>query len=130
MRKRGRPPGPAKQSDDIELVWFVRNARDDAPPGRFVSVEQACARFRRTKKNTGPAVEQLVRRYKRIATAYPDRKIQLTRQQAALIMAQRAQRTGQNPSPLLLLFGPLRPERMGIGTALLTIDPIRPPSKY
>jgi len=71
-----------------------------------------------------------VRRYKRIATAYPDRKIHFTRQQDALIMELQAQRLGRNPSPWHCLFGPSRLERIGVAVALLMIDPIRPPSKY
>jgi hypothetical protein len=50
---------------DIELVHFVRAAKD-----RGMSVKDACQAYR--KREGRGTVDSLVRRYERIATAFPD----------------------------------------------------------
>lgn len=70
-RKRGRPRGPAKLIDDASLVLFVRNAKD-----RGMTVRRACEAYR-TRKRRGN-VDSIVKRYERIATAFPNSKVERT----------------------------------------------------
>jgi hypothetical protein len=65
-RGRGRPSRAAKPEQDGALVIHVR-AR---PKG--TTVENACADFRARNGARVGTVDQLVRRYKRCAHAYPD----------------------------------------------------------
>jgi hypothetical protein len=64
-KKRGRPLGPGKLRSDIKLVQFVRRAKK-----RGFTIEEACRAFRRIEGRGN--VESLVRRYSRVATAFPE----------------------------------------------------------
>jgi hypothetical protein len=111
MRKRGRPPGPASSTEDAELVWRVRQARD-----RGLTVRQACEEIRKQRRR-GPTSEQLERRYKRIATAYPDKIVDYEPSDPRLRL-------------LMKIFGIKTKTRLSPGAFILSSSPIRKPSKY
>jgi hypothetical protein len=110
MNKRGRPP---QTSSDIELVWFVTLAKD-----RGLTVGQACWQFRKAA-GRGPMPEALVRRYHRVARINP---IPLVELEAPAL------RPGE--SLLAWYFGAKRRrQRIGLGAAILTVNPDRKTSK-
>jgi hypothetical protein len=62
---RGRPPGPAKFDSDVDLVGFVRAFSEGT------KIRVACIEYRNQRGAKVGTVEQLQRRYYRIASAYP-----------------------------------------------------------
>lgn len=112
MRARGRPP---QRAHDIQLVWMVRNALERDPN---LTVEKACEQILRAQLLKAATVEQLARRYHRVATAYPDRIIE---EEGA---------PSHWPVWMKVALGRTkRKQRLSLGVALLTVNPIRKPSK-
>src|ERR1700690_4337962 len=112
MRGRGRPP---QRASDIQLVWLVGNALDRNPR---LTVEKACEQMVRAGLLKAATIEQLVRRYHRVATAYPDRFVEIdgaSRRCPAFVKAALARSKGKI--------------RLPPGAAILTVDPVRKPSK-
>jgi hypothetical protein len=61
-----RTPGrPSKDDEDIQLVQFVRSAKE-----RGLSIEQACDEFRDSNGSRVGTSQQLKRRYERVSREY------------------------------------------------------------
>lgn len=69
---------PARITSDIELVWYVRHRKTHGD-----TVEEACRRgfkegYLKPRSGLDDPIGALKRRYDRVASAYPDKKVKTT----------------------------------------------------